>query len=84
MTPVADGESGLVPHLSDADRKRYATMKDPLFRMASAVYGHPRSGQIFVNKLLDVLKNKGWAPIPGEPALLRKGEAMVAVYVEAV
>jgi hypothetical protein len=42
-------------------------MRDPVFRLKRALYGHPRAGRIWEVHFQRVMSELGWAPIPAYP-----------------
>ena len=63
-------------------KTRALSMRNPIFRMAKACYGHPRSGKLFIESVRDLLLKDGWTQCSHDPALFHKGDAAVATYVD--
>lgn len=73
------------PHLSEEDKKLVDQMggiQNVYFPMQVAMYGHPLSGKVFVDQLLDLIKVQGWETHPGGAALLRREHDLLACYVD--
>ena len=69
---------------NDRNKPKY---KNPVVRLRKALYGHPRAGDLWADKLAGVLKEEGFEPVSGWPSMyirLRRGEApiVVDVYVD--
>jgi len=54
----------------------------PLWRMQKCIYGHPASGHIFVESVLQLLRENGFRTVGRSGALLMRGSALVCVYVD--
>ena len=48
------------------------------------MYGHPEAGALWEARLDDILKNLGWAPVPGTGGIYThaKTKAAMVVYVD--
>jgi len=54
----------------------------PLWLMRRCIYGHKLSGHIFVNAVLDLLKDNGFRIVGKSGAMLMRGSVLVCVYVD--
>ena len=58
-----------------------AHMKRPIFRMRKMIYGHPKSGDVFVYRMAEFLRSKGWRLI-GKGALFARSLSRLCMYVD--
>jgi len=54
------------------------------FRMRTCLYGHPISGHAWISKCDLHLKETGWTPVEGVPAVYQRKSCLIAVYVDDV
>ena len=77
----------MVRYLPMEQQEAYKAIKTrggvPVFPMARAIYGHPASGFLFVQKLVETLEKQGWLSTD-EAAVFRRGECSIAVYVDDI
>ena len=56
-------------------------MTRPVFRMKRMIYGHPKSGHVFVHRMAEWLRSKGWISV-GKGALFLRGLSRLCMYVD--
>jgi len=59
-------------------------MRDPVWKMCKAGYGHPVSGHIFIAKLRRFLLETGWKLLEGSSVLYQRGQCLLAAYVDDI
>ena len=69
---------------NNKDKCKY---KNPVVRLKKALYGHPRAGDLWADKLAGVLKDEGFEAVTGWPSMYIKLTAgkppmVIDVYVE--
>ena len=52
--------------------------------MRKCLYGHPVSGHVWIDTCTAFLKELGWIDVPGCPAVMRKDNCMLCVYVDDI
>ena len=66
--------------------KHWAGKRRPVCRLRKALYGHPRAGDLWADKLGTVLKAQGFETVDSWPSLYYKytsqGRAIIDVYVD--
>lgn len=72
----------MIVHMSDEQKNAAKGMKHPMFEMKTCIYGHERSGKVFVEALIGLLVEHGFQRSDADPALLRRGRTLVACYVD--
>lgn len=63
---------------------RFKDLRRPVVKMQKALYGHPRSGAIFINTLIQHLETGGWRKCLANSAVMVKDEDRLAMYVDDV
>jgi len=52
--------------------------------MKKCLYGHPISGHVWIDTCTSFLKQQDWIEVKGCPAVMRKGNCMLCVYVDDI
>ena len=73
-----------INHLPESYKKQMDGKAKPLWRMKRCLYGHPLSGHIWINTLVEFLRSKGWKSLPDDPALLQRGNTWLCIYVDDI
>ena len=61
-------------------------IREPIWEMKKCIYGHPKSGELFIEGVVKLLIANGYKPIgkTGSKALMTKGNLLVAIYVDDI
>ena len=71
----------------DGSKRQQPKYLNPVVRLKKALYGHPRAGDLWADKLAGVLKEEGFEAVDGWPSMyikLTPGEppVVIDVYVD--
>lgn len=73
-----------VDSLEEPYRSQLKKLNTPTVRMLKCMYGHPKSGALFINALIGHMVLGGWVQSSLNRACLSKGNSRMAVYVDDV
>ena len=74
----------VVECMSSDERRRHYGMREPVYEMKRAIYGHQESGKLFIEEFMEHMVKNGWIQMECDRAVLKRGDEMACTYVDDV